>query len=131
MAQGFLGLVPAHWWVRLGSGSSGGQSQVLRQLCALGVLKQQTCWWVELYLCSTSRLVWGVPALEPKGWWVGLCSSANELEEGFQTGTCQHQCPRGGTGSPKCLLPVSVLSVNSSCLLILQNAHQDRQMGLT
>lgn len=131
MAQGFLGLVPAHWWVRLGSGSSGGQSQVLRQLCALGVLKQQTCWWVGLYLCSTSRLVWGVPALEPKGWWVGLCSSANELEEGFQTGTCQHQCPRGGTGSPKCLLPVSVLSVNYSCLLLLQNAHQDRQMGLT
>ena len=32
---------------------------------------------------------------------------------------------------PKCLLPVSVLSVNYSCLLLLQNAHQDRQMGLT
>lgn len=40
-AQGFLGLLPAHWWVEAGPEISGCRT--------LGVLKlSSTHWWVEL-----------------------------------------------------------------------------------
>ena len=37
--QGILGLVPAHWWVELGPGPSGGQGHILRWLWAQGGLR--------------------------------------------------------------------------------------------
>lgn len=47
-ALGFLGLVPVHWSVELGPGLSGGQGCVHGQLWIQGVLKHPVCWWVEL-----------------------------------------------------------------------------------
>ena len=32
---------------------------------------QPVCWWVGLCFCPVGCLVWGVPALEPTGCWVG------------------------------------------------------------
>ena len=101
----------ALWWTGPAPGSSASAlvgGAILGQLGAQEVLRQPACWWVDLCLCLANCLPWGVPVLAPKGCWVGPGSSANKPEGGFQSGTCQHPCPCGGTSSPKWLLPVSL-----------------------
>ena len=97
------GLVSAHWWGSGGwvlgqLGCSGGPT------ASIGLLVGEA---VSLRGCC---LVWGAPGLVPTSWWAGLGPGTNELGEGLQNGSCQHQCPRGRRNSPnschQCLCPM-------------------------
>ena len=67
-ALGIPRLVPVYWYVGLCPGPSGGQRQVLGQLWAQGVLRQQACWWVRLCLYPASCLACSVSVLVLTGW---------------------------------------------------------------
>ena len=119
------GLVPAHWWQqwvprRLATGPVGSEAGV----CSLAGGGEPP------HSCVLSM---GVPlglVVQTSG---QVSASTNWPEGGLKTGTCLHQCPHGRTRFQNWLLPASVPSTLGlpACLLSLQEALQDQQVGLT
>ena len=74
-ASWWEGLVSAHLWVELGLvplvGRALSRGVFNGQLWAQEDLRQPVCWWVELCSHPDACLTWGLPALEPTGWWLG------------------------------------------------------------
>ena len=61
--------------------------------------KQPVCWWLGLCFLPVGCLVWGIPAVEPTGCWVGL-GLGEEMATSMKAHTNQY--------SSELLLPVSL-----------------------
>lgn len=119
------GLVPVHWWQgwvprRLATGPVGSEAGVHSLVGGVSP---------HIAVCSAWECSWGL-------WWQTsgqVSASTNWLEGGLKSGTCLYQCPHGRTSFQKWLLPASVPSTLDipTCLLSLQKALQDQQVGLT
>ena len=83
-SPGCPGASTGHWWVVLGPGPSCRKDWVLGLTGAQGFLWQLACWLVGLRLHPAGCLVSGAPGLMLTSWGVGLGSSTNKLEGGFQ-----------------------------------------------
>ena len=139
MLVGGAGPWPSWLWGRTlcgAFGPTGGQGSLPTWLAAqprLGTGLLLTHWrsgQVSAQLSVQPRGVWSWCG--PIGGW-GWVPDTNRLKGIlFQNGAYQHLCYHGRMNFPKWLLPASqFLGGVPSCLLLLQEALQDQQMGLT